>query len=304
MIQVYNPNFGVGAIRGWCLKYVDDAGNAPARKGTAKAAFYAEQGAGRIRGGDSPVGVWVVGFADFTAGPFTKEGHVFFMKHNGNGRYEIRDSEVGAGARGPYGSIGELLAWFGAYKPKILGWSTDCDGRQYVKEVKMGLLDDGARKDLCNILGLPDDLFKEFVGMDYRDAFYKIKDTEAFRRNFYINKGDLPNYTGAIPSVEEAHEFGIQLGPDIARPGAGVTHKDAVYRLLKTGRMVTAVEANDLRDKLSRAQEKIKELESRPTDATDKPADEAKPDEPSEDTKTLEKVRTAWQSMNDALGVK
>lgn len=138
MIQVHTPNFGVGARRGWCLAYVDDAGGVearvPPRTGTAKAAFYNEQGAKRIRGGDSPQGLWVVGFLDFTAGPFTVQGHVFFMKHNGGGRYEIRDSEVGAGARGPYGSLAELTAWFGAYKPRFIGWSTHCDGRQYVKE--------------------------------------------------------------------------------------------------------------------------------------------------------------------------
>lgn len=135
MIQIYSPNFGVGAIRGWCLKYVDDAGNAPTRRPTAKSAFYAERDAGRISGSiDSPIGVWVVGFLDFTKGPFTKEGHVFFMKHLGGGKYEIRDSEVGAGARKTYGSLDELAAWFGAYSPKYIGWSTTCDGRQYAKE--------------------------------------------------------------------------------------------------------------------------------------------------------------------------
>lgn len=135
MNQEYKPEFGVGATRGWCLKYIDDAGNSPLRSPTAKGAFYAEQKANRIRLGDSPDGVWAVGFLDFTSGPFTKEGHVFFMKHLGNGRYEIRDSEVGAGSRKPYGSIAELTAWFGAYSPRYLGWSTDCDGRTYIKEI-------------------------------------------------------------------------------------------------------------------------------------------------------------------------
>lgn len=135
MIQVYNPNFNVPATRGWCLKYVDDAGNAPSRKPTAKAAFLEEKKEGRISGDiDSPVGIWAVGFLDFTSGPYTKEGHVFFMKHLGGGRYEIRDSEVGAGARKPYGSLAELIAWFGAYAPKYIGWSTNCDGRQYASE--------------------------------------------------------------------------------------------------------------------------------------------------------------------------
>ncbi|MCU1694120.1 MAG: hypothetical protein JWR34_183 [Mycobacterium sp.] len=32
------------------------------------------------------------------------------------------------------GSITELLAWFGAYKPQYIGWSTNCDGVEYAKE--------------------------------------------------------------------------------------------------------------------------------------------------------------------------
>lgn len=120
--------------------YIDDAGGCPhgvpPRTGTARMAFNVENENGRIRTDEPPVGIWVVGWMDFTAGPYTREGHVFFMKNLG-GRYEIRDSEVAAGARSPYGSINELASWFGAYRPKYIGWSTQCDGVIYAKEETM-----------------------------------------------------------------------------------------------------------------------------------------------------------------------
>ena len=147
MIQTYLPNFGIPATAGYCLKYIDDAGNAPSRTASAKIAADNERAAGRLSAAiDSPVGVWVVGFLEFTTGSYVygdvryylKDlGHVFFMKHLGGGKYEIRDSEVGSRQRGVYGSLAEIVAWFGAYKPKYIGWSTHCDGRQYAKEEEM-----------------------------------------------------------------------------------------------------------------------------------------------------------------------
>jgi len=132
MEQTYNPNIGVKATAGYCLQYVDDAGNAPQRTKTAKIAYDNERNAGRIQLGDTPDNVWVVGFLSFTVGSFVNFGHVFFIKRNGSS-IQIYDSEVQSGARRPYGSIAELLGWFGAYKPKYLGWSTHCDGREYAK---------------------------------------------------------------------------------------------------------------------------------------------------------------------------
>lgn len=133
--QKYTPNVRVGAQRGWCLKYVDDAGNAPTRRPTAKAAYEAERRAKRIRTSTPPKNVWVVGFLSFGR-VYQNYGHVFLMKYLGNGRYEIRDSETNAGARSVYTSIASIKQWFGAYAPQYIGWSTHCDGRQYVEEYK------------------------------------------------------------------------------------------------------------------------------------------------------------------------
>ena len=140
MEQTYNPNLLTPAVAGWCLKYIDDAGGLPAtnppRTGTAKIAFNNEMAAGRIKTSLLPENVWLVGFLDFTKGAYKAYGHIFFIKRNVNS-YQIYDSEVQSGARRPYGSIEELLAWFGAYNPKYTGWSTNCDGRQYAKEKQM-----------------------------------------------------------------------------------------------------------------------------------------------------------------------
>lgn len=133
--QVTNPNVGVAAIRGWCLKYVDDSTNAPRRTPSARAAINVEVAAGRLRGDEPPVGLWVTGFLDMQAGSYAAVDHVFLMKNLGGGRYEIRDSETNSGQRAPYGSIAELLGWFGKYAPVYIGWSTQCDGAVYVENV-------------------------------------------------------------------------------------------------------------------------------------------------------------------------
>ena len=133
--QKYTPNVRVAGQRGWCLKYVDDAGNAPARRPTAKAAYEAERKAKRIRTSTPPKGVWVVGFLSFGR-VYQDYGHVFLMKYLGGDRYEIRDSETAAGARAVYTSITSIKQWFANYAPAYLGWSTHCDGRQYAHWVK------------------------------------------------------------------------------------------------------------------------------------------------------------------------
>lgn len=134
--QVYTPNIHAVGIRGLCLGYVDNAGNAPKRTASAKIAYDNEKRAKRIRTSTPPKGVWVIGFASFTKGAYVAYGHVWLMKYLGSGRYEIRDSEVAAGARQPYRNIDELKAWFGAYSPKYSGWSTHCDGREYAEEIQ------------------------------------------------------------------------------------------------------------------------------------------------------------------------
>ena len=128
--QTYNPNINIGARSGWCLQYVDDAINAPARTPSARAAYLNELNAGRINTGHAPIGVWVVGFLDFSRGQYTEYGHVFLMRKRGDGSIEIHDSEVHSGARGIYNSIEELMSWMGNHGPDYLGFSYCCDGRQ------------------------------------------------------------------------------------------------------------------------------------------------------------------------------
>lgn len=159
MEQTYNPNLLVLAIAGWCLKYVDDAGSAPNRTATAKIAFTNEKNAGRIRTDTIPDNVWLVGFLDFTQGIFVDYGHVFFIKRNGSS-YQIYDSEVQSGARKPYRNIDELLAWFGAYKPRYTGWSTSCDGREYAKE----------KQDMKVDINNARQIAYSFLGRDGRDG--------------------------------------------------------------------------------------------------------------------------------------
>lgn len=157
--QTYKPNVHIAAKRGWCLKYVDDAGNAPTRRPNAKAAYDAEKKAKRIRTSTPPQNVWVVGFLSFGAGQYQAYGHVFFMKYKGNGKYEIRDSETNAGARSIYPSINAILAWFGNYKPRYIGWSTHCDGREYAKEVPAApkrIARSGKAKVIVDVLNVRD----------------------------------------------------------------------------------------------------------------------------------------------------
>lgn len=141
--QLYTPAFPKGTTfvlivggqpityswRGWCLKLVDDAGNAPRRTANADAAYVVERNAGRIHATTPPVGIWVVGYFYIKGQP----GHVVLMKHLGNGKYEIRDSEVQAGVRAPYTSIKSVEAWYSNYKCEYRGWSFQCDGRVYAE---------------------------------------------------------------------------------------------------------------------------------------------------------------------------
>lgn len=130
--QKYNPNVKVRAQRGWCLKYIDDAGKAPMRRPTARAAYVAEKNAKRISKNTPPTNIWVVGYLDL-GGVYAAYDHVFFMKYKGKGKYEIRDSEVASGFRSPYTSINSILAWFGNYSPRYIGWSYITDGRKYAE---------------------------------------------------------------------------------------------------------------------------------------------------------------------------
>lgn len=133
--QVTTPNINIGARRGWCLQYVDDAVNAPNRQPSAEASFSIENNNGNIRTSQFPVGVWVPGYLHLTTGQYASLGHVFWAYNHGNGDVEIHDSEVHAGARGAYHSVAEVIAWFGAYRPTFAGWSLWVDGVQAAEEV-------------------------------------------------------------------------------------------------------------------------------------------------------------------------
>lgn len=159
MAQVYNPNLNIPAQRGWCLKYVDDATNAPSRTPRARAAYLNELNAGRINTGELPWDEWVYGFLDFTVGEYTNDGHVFIIKRH-QGGIDIHDSEVHSGARNVYHSIEELLAWFGMYRPVFTGWSGSCDGRTMQEAVR-------DRQDEINFLN---GLYRQILERDVDDA--------------------------------------------------------------------------------------------------------------------------------------
>jgi hypothetical protein len=132
--QLYTPNIYIGSERGWCLKYVDDGAAAPARQARAIYSYNIEKRNGNIRTGELPVGVRVPGFLGFSKGAYVEYGHVFWILRNADGSVQIDDSEVHAGARAPYRSIAELLAWFSAQAPVYLGYSLWIDGRDIAEE--------------------------------------------------------------------------------------------------------------------------------------------------------------------------
>lgn len=132
--QKTSPNLSVPAIRGWCLKFVDDAVSAPSRKPTAQAAFDTENANGHVRGGDPPVGLWVPIFFSLNKGSYAGLGHVAWAFNHGNGWIEIHDSETRPGARPVYTNIGQVLAWFANHGIQYLGWSYWVDGIQVVED--------------------------------------------------------------------------------------------------------------------------------------------------------------------------
>jgi len=132
--QVTTPNINIPATRGYCLGYCDDGTDAPNRQPSAQAAYDVESRNGNVRAQDPPVGVWVPIFLKFNSGEFTKLGHVAWAYNHGNGRIEIHDSEVHAGARKPYNSIPELLAWFGKQSPEYTGYSYWLDGVKLIED--------------------------------------------------------------------------------------------------------------------------------------------------------------------------
>ena len=135
--QTVNPNYGIGATRGWCLQYVDDAISAPNRTYSAQAAYEAANARGWVRANtDMPRGLWSILFWSIDNGEYAGLGHVALVYVNDQGQMAIHDSEVHAGARQPYGSLQELANWFGSAGTQLtfLGWSIGVDGRQIIED--------------------------------------------------------------------------------------------------------------------------------------------------------------------------
>lgn len=135
--QTVNPNYGIGATRGWCLQYVDDAISAPNRTYSAQAAYEAANARGWVRANtDVPKGLWSILFWSIDNGEYAGLGHVALVYVNDQGQMAIHDSEVHAGARQAYGSLQDLANWFGSAGTSLtfLGWSIGVDGRQIIED--------------------------------------------------------------------------------------------------------------------------------------------------------------------------
>ena len=135
--QTVSPNYGIGATRGWCLQYVDNAISAPNRTYSAQTAYESAKARGWVRANaDMPRGLWSVLFWSIDNGEYAGLGHVALVYVNDQGQMAIHDSEVHAGARKPYGSLQELANWFGSAGTRLtfLGWSIGVDGRQIIED--------------------------------------------------------------------------------------------------------------------------------------------------------------------------
>ena len=135
--QTVNPNYDIGATRGWCLQYVDNAISAPNRTYSAQTAYESAKAKGWVRANaDMPRGLWSVLFWSIDNGEYAGLGHVALVYVNNQGQMAIHDSEVHAGARQPYGSLQELANWFGSAGTRLtfLGWSIGVDGRQIIED--------------------------------------------------------------------------------------------------------------------------------------------------------------------------
>jgi hypothetical protein len=157
--QTNSPNLGVTAMRGWCLKFVDDAVSAPNtnRQPSAQAAYNVENGNGNTRTSELPVGVWVPIFFSLDSGQYRGLGHAAWAYNFGN-RIEIHDSETRTGARAVYTSINQVIAWFGNHSPRYLGWSYWIDGIQAVEDYTPPVTPGEVRVDKSGTATVPVDV--------------------------------------------------------------------------------------------------------------------------------------------------
>lgn len=139
--QLVSPNINIGATRGWCLQYVDNAIGALSvnRTATAQKAHDAAKAKGWVVDNkDYPKNVWFVLFWSINNGEYAGQGHVALAYIDNNGVMQIHDSEVHAGARKSYGSVSELVNWFGSGGTRMtyLGWSVGCDGVSVIENIE------------------------------------------------------------------------------------------------------------------------------------------------------------------------
>ena len=135
--QTVSPNYSIGATRGWCLQYVDNAISAPNRTYSAQLAYESAKARGWVSANtDMPRGLWSILFWSIDNGDYAGLGHIALVYVNNQGQMTIHDSEVHAGARQPYGSLQELANWFGSVGTRLtyLGWSIGVDGRQIIED--------------------------------------------------------------------------------------------------------------------------------------------------------------------------
>lgn len=288
MAQVYNPNLNIPATRGWCLKYVDDATNAPSRTPRARAAYLNELNAGRINTGELPWDEWVYGFLDFTVGEYTGDGHVFIIKRH-QGGIDIHDSEVHSGARNVYHSIEELLAWFGMYRPVYTGWSGSCDGRTMQEAVR-------DRQDEINFLN---GLYHQILERDVDDAAKQHYLSQIDKGwNWEQIKQDLINSAEGKVVAErvearnralreayesETHEIN-RLYQDILGRVADSQGLEHYRNQIRNGWNWTMVEQDLLNSAESKQRQEQKESEARAAEAANKNEGEgaAKPETPAQ----------------------
>lgn len=138
--QLVTPNINIGATRGWCLGYVDNAINAvyPYRSYSAQIAYNTAKAKGWVTANQNyPRNVWFVLFWSIDNGQYAGLGHVALAYVDSSGNMQIHDSEVHANARKAYRSVSELASWFGSVGTRMtyLGWSIGCDNVQLIESI-------------------------------------------------------------------------------------------------------------------------------------------------------------------------
>lgn len=221
-VQLVEPNVLLKSTyyRARCLEWVDDAiglpKHAPSRVPRAMLAYENELRAGRISMGELPLNIWVIIFFSFQVGEYAEDGHVAFAKRTENGMM-IYDSDYACGARNrPYGSIDEVLNYFNFYRPKYLGYSVACDGRQIAKEEYKEEEEELITKTMVNtasrfILGRPatEEFYKRFVGKpgNYDDVEAVFRSSDEFKQRIKDAKEGKLNPVENMPvELREAYK--------------------------------------------------------------------------------------------------